>query len=66
MYMSFVYLFCKVHHSGGDNNPVRGKVACTKFTRIRTNGTHSIVLCEPVTGRTHQVREFTGLTSYNI
>ncbi|MCL7035767.1 hypothetical protein MKW94_003161 [Papaver nudicaule] len=33
-----------------------GKAACTKFTRVSTNGTHSIVLCEPVTGRTHQIR----------
>ncbi|XP_026382274.1 RNA pseudouridine synthase 7-like [Papaver somniferum] len=33
-----------------------GKSACTKFTRVSTNGTHSIVLCEPVTGRTHQIR----------
>lgn len=34
----------------------KGKVSSTKFTRISSNGTHSIVLCEPVTGRTHQVR----------
>ncbi|KAI3883190.1 hypothetical protein MKX03_031961 [Papaver bracteatum] len=33
-----------------------GKSACTKFTRVSTNGTHSIVLCEPITGRTHQIR----------
>ncbi|RZC59457.1 hypothetical protein C5167_006759 [Papaver somniferum] len=38
-----------------DTNSV-GKAACTKFTRVSTNGTHSIVLCEPVTGRTHQIR----------
>ncbi|XP_038999278.1 RNA pseudouridine synthase 7-like [Hibiscus syriacus] len=34
---------------------LKGKAARTKFTRISTNGTHSIVLCEPVTGRTHQI-----------
>ncbi|KAI4319016.1 hypothetical protein MLD38_032666 [Melastoma candidum] len=34
----------------------KGKAACTKFTRISTNGIHSIVQCEPVTGRTHQIR----------
>ncbi|XP_030531259.1 RNA pseudouridine synthase 7 isoform X1 [Rhodamnia argentea] len=34
----------------------KGKTASTKFTRISSNGTHSIVLCEPVTGRTHQIR----------
>ncbi|KAI5404708.1 hypothetical protein KIW84_051751 [Lathyrus oleraceus] len=34
----------------------KGKVSSTKFTRISSNGTHSIVLCEPVTGRTHQIR----------
>jgi len=33
----------------------KGKAASTKFTRISTNGTQSIVLCEPITGRTHQV-----------
>jgi hypothetical protein len=32
-----------------------GKQACTKFQRICTDGNHSIVLCKPVTGRTHQV-----------
>ncbi|CAI0395237.1 unnamed protein product [Linum tenue] len=37
-------------------SPVKGKAACTKFTLISTNGTHSIVLCKPVTGRTHQIR----------
>ncbi|CAN0906041.1 RNA pseudouridine synthase 7 [Linum grandiflorum] len=36
--------------------PAKGKHACTKFTRISTNGTHSIVRCEPITGRTHQIR----------
>ncbi|XP_059642965.1 RNA pseudouridine synthase 7 isoform X2 [Cornus florida] len=40
---------------GNDNKSVKGKSACTKFTRISTNGTHSIVLCEPITGRTHQI-----------
>ncbi|XP_048138423.1 RNA pseudouridine synthase 7-like isoform X2 [Rhodamnia argentea] len=39
-----------------DTALLKGKAACTKFTRISTNGTHSIVLCEPVTGRTHQIR----------
>ncbi|KAG2678471.1 hypothetical protein I3760_11G003400 [Carya illinoinensis] len=38
------------------DTPVKGKVACTKFTRISTDGTTSIVLCEPITGRTHQIR----------
>ncbi|TQE12905.1 hypothetical protein C1H46_001551 [Malus baccata] len=40
----------------GDDTPVKGKTACTKFTRLSTNGIHSLVLCEPVTGRTHQIR----------
>ncbi|KAH7683263.1 Pseudouridine synthase RluC/RluD protein [Dioscorea alata] len=39
-----------------NGNHLKGKTACTKFTRISTNGIHSIVLCEPVTGRTHQIR----------
>ncbi|CAL9192116.1 RNA pseudouridine synthase 7-like isoform X1 [Musa acuminata AAA Group] len=34
----------------------KGKTACTKFTRINTNGKYSLVLCKPVTGRTHQIR----------
>ncbi|KAA8540653.1 hypothetical protein F0562_024428 [Nyssa sinensis] len=40
---------------GNGNRPVKGKAACIKFTRISSNGIHSIVLCEPITGRTHQV-----------
>lgn len=40
------------------DSPAKGKAACTKFTRISTNGTHSIVLCKPITGRTHQVRVY--------
>ncbi|XP_074567754.1 RNA pseudouridine synthase 7 isoform X2 [Curcuma longa] len=38
------------------NKALRGKTACTKFTRIGTNGKYSLVLCKPVTGRTHQIR----------
>ncbi|KAM5571588.1 RNA pseudouridine synthase 7 [Rosa sericea] len=45
----------EVGDSCGDA-PTKGKTACTKFTRISTNGIQSIVLCEPVTGRTHQIR----------
>jgi hypothetical protein len=35
-----------------------GKQALTRFQRICTDGVHSIVLCKPVTGRTHQVSNF--------
>ncbi|KAK9668938.1 hypothetical protein RND81_13G097100 [Saponaria officinalis] len=35
---------------------LKGKVSCTKFRRIITDGVHSIVQCEPLTGRTHQIR----------
>ncbi|KAJ0988778.1 hypothetical protein J5N97_007134 [Dioscorea zingiberensis] len=38
----------------GEN--LKGKAACTKFTRIITDGIYSLVLCKPVTGRTHQIR----------
>ncbi|XP_065872853.1 RNA pseudouridine synthase 7 [Euphorbia lathyris] len=48
------------------NSPDRGKVACTKFTRISTNGTHSIVLCKPITGRTHQIRVHLQYTGHPI
>ncbi|XP_061360895.1 RNA pseudouridine synthase 7 [Gastrolobium bilobum] len=34
----------------------KGKTASTKFTRISSTGTQSVVLCEPITGRTHQIR----------
>ncbi|CAN6472255.1 unnamed protein product [Victoria cruziana] len=34
----------------------KGKLARTRFYRISTNGVHSIVKCEPITGRTHQIR----------
>lgn len=49
-----------------DNTPAKGKTACTKFTRINTNGTHSIVLCQPVTGRTHQIRVHLQYTGHPI
>ncbi|KAH9770081.1 RNA pseudouridine synthase 7 [Citrus sinensis] len=48
------------------DTPLKGKAACTKFTRISTNGTHSIVLCEPITGRTHQIRVHLQYTGYPI
>lgn len=38
------------------NRTLNGKAACTKFTRICTNGKYSIVSCHPITGRTHQIR----------
>ncbi|KAL3697118.1 hypothetical protein R1sor_011194 [Riccia sorocarpa] len=34
----------------------KGKNACTKFQRLSTDGVYSIVRCEPITGRTHQIR----------
>lgn len=34
---------------------LKGKSACTKFQRITANGQFSVVLCKPITGRTHQV-----------
>ncbi|KAJ4959969.1 hypothetical protein NE237_019879 [Protea cynaroides] len=45
---------------------LKGKAACTKFTRISTDGTHSIVLCEPITGRTHQIRVHLQYTGHPI
>ncbi|XP_010536597.1 PREDICTED: RNA pseudouridine synthase 7 [Tarenaya hassleriana] len=52
-------------NASGDNH-VKGKPACTKFTRISTNGTHSLILCEPVTGRTHQIRVHLQYTGHPI
>ncbi|XP_062223249.1 RNA pseudouridine synthase 7 isoform X3 [Phragmites australis] len=40
-------------NDGAGKSPT-GKQALTRFQRICTDGTHSIVLCKPVTGRTHQ------------
>lgn len=34
----------------------KGKVSCTRFKRLSTDGVHSIVECMPLTGRTHQIR----------
>lgn len=41
--------------SDGSGKEPNGKQALTRFQRICTDGTYSIVLCKPVTGRTHQV-----------
>ncbi|GMH23459.1 hypothetical protein Nepgr_025302 [Nepenthes gracilis] len=48
------------------DTPLEGKVACTKFTRISTNGTYSLVQCEPLTGRTHQIRVHLQYTGHPI
>ncbi|OAE22895.1 hypothetical protein AXG93_3544s1070 [Marchantia polymorpha subsp. ruderalis] len=45
---------CRVETTTEKDN--KGKEACTKFQRLSTDGLHSIVRCEPVTGRTHQIR----------
>ncbi|XP_022134654.1 RNA pseudouridine synthase 7 isoform X2 [Momordica charantia] len=44
----------------------KGKTAQTKFTRISSDGIHSIVLCEPITGRTHQIRVHLQYSGYPI
>jgi len=41
---------------GSADTKLKGKAACTKFRRISTNGEYSVVHCEPLTGRTHQVK----------
>lgn len=51
---------------GCSDTPLKGKAACTKFRRIYTNGSYSTVLCEPVTGRTHQIRVHLQHASYPI
>nr|GEU86802.1 RNA pseudouridine synthase 7 [Tanacetum cinerariifolium] len=48
------------------NSKLNGKAACTKFTRIYTNGKYSIVSCHPVTGRTHQIRVHLQSTGHPI
>lgn len=49
-----------------DGSLIKGKTACTKFTRIGTDGIHSIVLCKPITGRTHQIRVHLQYTGHPI
>ncbi|XP_057479576.1 RNA pseudouridine synthase 7 isoform X4 [Actinidia eriantha] len=56
----------EVESVGIGGTKLKGKAACTKFTRISTNGTHSLVLCEPVTGRTHQIRVHLQYTGHPI
>lgn len=56
--MGRVIFWLQVESAGNACTSLKGKAASTKFTRISTNGTHSIVLCEPITGRTHQVKRF--------
>ncbi|WMV20967.1 hypothetical protein MTR67_014352 [Solanum verrucosum] len=53
-------------NQGNSTASLKGKAACTKFTRISTNGKQSIVLCEPVTGRTHQIRVHLQYTGHPI
>ncbi|KAK8361974.1 hypothetical protein V6Z12_A03G072600 [Gossypium hirsutum] len=60
-----VFPDAEVGISNGDTT-LKGKAACTKFTRISTNGIYSIVLCEPVTGRTHQIRVHLQCTGHPI
>ncbi|XP_024973023.1 RNA pseudouridine synthase 7 [Cynara cardunculus var. scolymus] len=48
------------------NATSNGKAACTKFTRISTNGKYSIVSCHPITGRTHQIRVHLQSTGHPI
>lgn len=41
----------------GDNKQLtKGKIACTRFIRLGTDGVFSVVKCVPLTGRTHQIR----------
>ncbi|KAL5724428.1 hypothetical protein ACHQM5_007694 [Ranunculus cassubicifolius] len=49
-----------------EKNSPKGKTACTKFTRISTNASFSIVLCKPITGRTHQIRVHLQYTGHPI
>ncbi|KAM7480183.1 hypothetical protein LguiA_028396 [Lonicera macranthoides] len=51
---------------GSGDVPLKGKTACTKFRRISTDGTHSIVLCQPISGRTHQIRVHLRYTGHPI
>jgi len=55
-----------VEIGGGAGKEANGKQALTRFQRICTDGTHSIVLCRPVTGRTHQIRVHLKYTGYPI
>lgn len=62
--LCYGFSFMQVGHPHSDKS-LKGKSACTKFTRISTDGTHSVVLCEPTTGRTHQVINLGFVGSWN-
>ncbi|XP_057516334.1 RNA pseudouridine synthase 7 isoform X2 [Amaranthus tricolor] len=51
---------------GSSDIKLKGKAACTKFKRIKTDGKYSVVLCEPITGRTHQIRVHLQYTGHPI
>jgi len=42
--------------NGDKEQSINGKTACTRFTRLATDGVFSVVKCLPLTGRTHQIR----------
>lgn len=57
IYLKHHFLVQVSEDCGNGITALKGKVACTKFNRISTDGKHSIVSCRPITGRTHQVRK---------
>ena len=49
-------LACLSHKEGVWGCQRDGKASTTRVKRLSTNGVTSLVQCEPVTGRTHQIR----------
>eukprot|EP01029_Cantina_marsupialis_P004948 TRINITY_DN15260_c0_g1_i1.p1 TRINITY_DN15260_c0_g1~~TRINITY_DN15260_c0_g1_i1.p1 ORF type:complete len:586 (-),score=158.62 TRINITY_DN15260_c0_g1_i1:274-2031(-) len=59
-------IHCVNHRDGVQACHIDGKEAITRFHRISTDGEMSVILCQPITGRTHQIRVHLNFLGYPI